>query len=236
MAKTYVLDTSALINYPDIISTIKGHNVVIPGAVIRQLDYLKNSNDESVAWCSRRASQSIEKYQRKNRVTIMSNMGNGLVDMLHSGADNQIVATGRYLKKQGRNVCLLSTDRNMRIAARKYGMAAETGDDRERKVRIWTFITCVVFSVPMLSIIAIILPSFMTIPALKNAVDTLTITMGLGFAITVIPLMIMGCYCGSGPCHSIDDDENVMTSPFYSSCKGNIYYACLLYTSPSPRD
>ncbi|MCX5814860.1 MAG: PIN domain-containing protein [Proteobacteria bacterium] len=228
MAKTYVLDTSALINYPDIISTIKGHNVVIPGAVIRQLDYLKNSNDESVAWCSRRASQSIEKYQRKNRVTIMSNMGNGLVDMLHSGADNQIVATGRYLKNQGRNVCLLSTDRNMRIAARKYGMAAETGDDREIKVRIWKFITCVVFSVPMLSIIVMGLWKNEIIEIGSKNRGNLGISIALGFVITAISALMAEYYANrSRPRYSrddFDDDDNVMTSAQYSYLEGNYYH------------
>jgi len=232
MTKTYVLDTSALINFPDIISTIKKHNVVIPGTVIRQLDYLKNNNDESVAWCSRKASRSIEKYQRRNRVKIMGNMRDGLVDMLHSGADNQIVATGIYLKRQGRDVCLLSTDRNMRIAARKYGMTAETGDDREILVKIWTFITWAVFSVPMLAIIALILPSFMTIPALTtdDVTGILVDIMFSGFAITVIPAMMIGWYSGSVPCQSQSsgdrDDiiDDIVTNPAWHNLGCNIYH------------
>ena len=202
---------------------------MIPGAVIRQLDYLKNSNDESVAWCSRKASQSIEKYQRRNRVKIMGNMGDGLVDMLHSGADNQIVATGRYLKGQGHNVCLLSTDRNMRIAARKYGMTAETGDDREILEKIWTFITCVVFSVPMLALIApSILPLFITMPDLNASPikQILGIIVLLGFLITIIPLSITVYYGNRSRPRQIrdDDNNNTSTSPEFYACRGNLYY------------
>lgn len=228
MTKTYVLDTSALINYPDIISSIKGHNVVIPSAVIRQLDYLKKSNDESVAWCSRRASQSIEKYQRMKNITITKDMVN--VNMLNSGADNQIVGTGIWLKNQGHNACLLSTDRNMRIAARAYGVGAKTGDDRERKENIWKFITCAVLAVPMFSIIVSVLSTIGAIPVVSNdnTQENLAMIMFLGFAITVIPFIMMEYYHSktSRPLYSGDDfdDDNVMTSAQHSYLEGNMYH------------
>jgi rRNA-processing protein FCF1 len=228
MAKTYVLDTSALINYPDIISTIKRHNVVIPGAVIRQLDYLKDSDDKSAAWCSRMASQSIEKYQRMKNVTITRDMVK--VNMLNSGADNQIVGTGIWLKNNGHNVCLLSTDRNMRIAARTYGIEAESGDDRERKEKIWKFITCVVFSVPMLSIIVMILPAMGYMPRISdNTMKYFFIAISLGFVITLISALMMIYYANrSGPRYSrddFDDDDNVMTGCRHSYLEGNIYHS-----------
>ena len=217
MTKTYVLDTSALINYPDIISTIKGHNVVIPSAVIRQLDYLKNSNNESVAYCSRRASQSIEKYQKMKNITITRNMVN--VNILDNLADNQIVGTGVWLKNKGHNVYLLSTDRNMRIAARAYGVKTATGDDRERKENIWKFITWAVFSVPMLLIILGIL-SF-TGPITKicdNTMSTLIIAIGLGFVITAIPALMKEYYSDrSKPLYSgcYYEEDDVALGPEY---------------------
>ncbi|MEI6155541.1 MAG: PIN domain-containing protein [Deltaproteobacteria bacterium] len=216
MTKTYILDTSALINYPDIISSIKGHNVVIPSTVIRQLDYLKNSSDENVVYCSRRASQSIEKYQRMKNVTITKDMVN--VNMLNSGADNQIVGTGICLKNKGHNVCLLSTDRNMRIAARAYGVEAKTGDDRERKENIWKFITWAVFSVPMLSIL---LPCT-GIKLSKYISDYLPITAAVGFVITFIPVIMMVYYSNrSRPSYSEDSIyDDTTLNPEY----GPLYY------------
>lgn len=47
------------------------------------------------------------------------------VDILASKADNEIVETAINLKEKGHDVTLLTTDRNMRITARGYGIDAD---------------------------------------------------------------------------------------------------------------
>jgi len=56
--KTYVFDTSYLIEHPDAINNITG-NLVIPAIVLKQLDGLKNSEKEDTSKRARAASNAI---------------------------------------------------------------------------------------------------------------------------------------------------------------------------------
>ena len=122
---TYVLDTTVLIDDPDIIRRLGQVNVVIPTAVIRQLDGLKNSTKEGVARNARSAARFIEIYS--GRVSVSPN--HVPVEGLSNWADNQIVGTAVYLNRSAGSVTLLTTDRNMRTIARAYGVRAKAGID-----------------------------------------------------------------------------------------------------------
>ena len=63
-SKTYVFDTSYLIEYPEAINNITGA-LVIPAIVLKQLDGLKNSEKEDTAKRARAASNAILEAQRK---------------------------------------------------------------------------------------------------------------------------------------------------------------------------
>ena len=51
MIKTYVLDTNVLIQAPDAIERFEEHRVVLPLAVLEELDHLKNADGEKRSQC-----------------------------------------------------------------------------------------------------------------------------------------------------------------------------------------
>lgn len=133
-AKTYVLDTTVLINEPDIVSRLKG-KVVVPLVVIGQLDGLKNNEDATKAQKARQASRAILEAQKEGKVRVINNFKKG-INVLDSEADNKIIGTCLTLKEQGEDVNLLTTDVNMQITAKSMGVGTEQG---EKEVD-WTLI------------------------------------------------------------------------------------------------
>ena len=115
----YVLDTSAIIEDPTLVLNIDGP-AIIPAAVIKQLDGLKNSDPERAA-TARKASRFIEDAIMLTKAQICH--GYDHVDLLASPADNKIVGAAMLLdRKKDDRVVLLTTDRNMRIAAMSCGI------------------------------------------------------------------------------------------------------------------
>ena len=145
--KTYVLDTTVLINNPDIVSKLNG-KVVVPIAVIGQLDGLKKNENINIAQRARQASRAILEAQTKGKVEIMNNFKKG-IKTLDSEADNKIIGTCLTLKEQGEDVNLLTTDVNMQITARSIGVGTEQG---ERKVNKVSYIFASLISVLLISV------------------------------------------------------------------------------------
>lgn len=117
-----VVDTSAFITYPSLISHIEGQ-VFVPLSVIKQLDGLKNNSDTNVSKQARSASFFIEKAIKENKVALLTQFDR--IDALDSESDNRIVGAAVRLKNShpDSRVVLIATDRNMRIAAEGYGIA-----------------------------------------------------------------------------------------------------------------
>jgi rRNA maturation endonuclease Nob1 len=120
--KTYVLDTTVLMDNAEIIEHLKDSRIVIPLTVIKQLDGLKKSEDKDKAEKSRKASRIILEAQRENKVEVANNFKN--IDALSSEADNKIIGTCLMLKEKEKegDVNLLTTDVNMKIAAQSVGI------------------------------------------------------------------------------------------------------------------
>ena len=115
----YVLDTSAIIEDPALVLNIHGQ-AIIPAAVIKQLDGLKNSDPER-ATAARKASRFIEEAIMLTKAQICH--GYDHVDLLASPADNNIVGAAILLdRKRDDRVVLITTDRDMRIAAMSCGI------------------------------------------------------------------------------------------------------------------
>jgi rRNA-processing protein FCF1 len=144
MKKTfYVLDTSALIQYPDIIERIKKrHTVVIPSAVMRELDGLKKSKNQEVAERAILASKWIEYEQSRGR-KIRIEDGFVPVNALSSEADNQVLGCAKWLKEQGNRVILVTTDRNERVVAESHRVECAT---RKPPISLWDNIPYYVFA------------------------------------------------------------------------------------------
>lgn len=116
-----VIDTSAFITYPSLISHVEGQ-VFVPLSVIKQLDGLKNNSDTNVSKQARSASFFIEKAIKENKVALLTQFDR--IDALDSESDNRIVGAAVRLKNSNPDakVVLIATDRNMRIAASALGL------------------------------------------------------------------------------------------------------------------
>ena len=137
--KTFVLDTTVIIDDPEIIYHLGGIGVeiVVPIAAIKELDGLKKSPHEMVARAARAFADEMARLgeyldlaaggQLRTGAILRIETGYEPIDALASAADNKIVGTAVKLKREGRKVTLLSTDNYMRTAARAYGVKAEVG-------------------------------------------------------------------------------------------------------------
>jgi predicted ribonuclease YlaK len=127
--KTYVFDTSYLIEYPEALNNITGA-LVIPAVVLKQLDGLKNSKEADTAKLARAAADAILEAQRENRLRIVGEFRT--VDMLASYADNVIVGTALKIKETNPEVVLMTTDINMKNAAENAGILYEKSKLQKR--------------------------------------------------------------------------------------------------------
>lgn len=135
--KTYVLDTTVLIYDPDIFYKLGDADIVIPLAAIKELDGLKNSDSGLVAQAARKVSITIDRISSYSDMTeVGGDVSSGArifiennyekVEGLESEGDRKIIGTALYLKKKGvENLLLATTDTNMRIVGRTYGLKAE---------------------------------------------------------------------------------------------------------------
>lgn len=134
--KTYVIDTSVLIDEPDIFYKLGESEIVVPIAVIRELDGLKKSEVAATASSARKVSRTLDKLGNTSNIAAGARTSAGstvricnryqTVNDLASVADNKIVGTALKLKEESeRNVIMLTTDGNMRNVARAHGLRAE---------------------------------------------------------------------------------------------------------------
>lgn len=128
LKKGFVVDTSALMEHPDIVDRVPGA-VFIPLTVIKQLDGLKNNSDINVSKQARSASFFIERAIKEKRVAVLTKFDR--VDGLDNESDNRIVGAAVWLQEYNpfAEISLVTTDRNMRIVASGYGLSNST--DRE---------------------------------------------------------------------------------------------------------
>lgn len=139
--RTYVTDTSVLITNPDVVYTLAGV-VVVPAAVIREIDGLKRSDKEEVAKAARKIARLLDRLGSRGNIAEGVNLNSVVrirvvtssrpIDGLSSERDNRIVGTAVALRDMGEDVVLLTTDTNMRTIARAYGITAESCECEEQ--------------------------------------------------------------------------------------------------------
>ena len=135
----YVLDTCILINDPDILFKLGNNQIVIPTAVIKELDCMKRdpNPEEPRARAARKVTRTLDTLGSHQNIASGAKTSTGStiricnrhvrVDDLASNADNRIVGTALKLKEETEhNVILLTTDGNMRNVIRSYGIPAES--------------------------------------------------------------------------------------------------------------
>jgi predicted ribonuclease YlaK len=136
--KTYVLDTSVLIEDPDVLYKFKGNELVIPTAVIKEIDGLKRDPDHDSyrAKAAREVARTLDRLGSYQDIATGAKTSAGsviricteyrVIDDLASKADNRIVGTAIKLKEEtAGQVILVSTDGNMRNVTRAYKIRAE---------------------------------------------------------------------------------------------------------------
>ena len=137
MEDAYVVDTSVIINCPDIFFNLGRKWVIVPTAVITELDGLKNSTDSKRANAAKRASRILDDlgYRQNIAFGAITTAGSIVkifnkyetVSDLASLADNRILGAAVKLKSENKhyNVVLVTADRNMRNVSRAYGIVAK---------------------------------------------------------------------------------------------------------------
>ena len=134
--KTYVVDTSVLIDEPDIFYKLGASEIVVPIAVVRELDGLKKSEVPATAASARKVSRTLDRLGNTQNIasgartsagsTVMICNRYQTVNDLASVADNKIVGTALKLNEKAEsNVIMLTTGSNMRNVARAHGLRAE---------------------------------------------------------------------------------------------------------------
>ena len=134
--KTYVVDTSVLIDDPDLFYKLGKSRIVVPTAVLRELDGLKNSTVAATASSARKVSRTLDKLGNTQNIASGARTSAGSIVVIYnryqtvndlaSYADNKIVGTALKLNEEaGTHITVLTTDGNMRNVARAHGLRAE---------------------------------------------------------------------------------------------------------------
>ena len=147
MPKTYVLDTNVLLHDPEALFAFQDNEVVIPFAVIEEIDNQKRRQDE-VGRNARHVSERLDALRRQGRLSdgIPLPQGGRLrIELNHQEMadcpvgwdamkhDNRMIALARHLKGvQNGGVALVTKDLNLRIKADLVGVPAE--DFKSHKV------------------------------------------------------------------------------------------------------
>jgi PhoH-like ATPase len=145
MKKTFVIDTNVILQNPNAVNTFDEHDVVVPMAVIRELDQMKKGTT-SISYSARAALRSLSSLVEQpgiNRSTNIPLPGGGelsIDDSLNgNGAslspDDQIIAVAERLTKDGKpDVWLVSKDTGVRVKAKTKKLL--TDDYRHDQARL----------------------------------------------------------------------------------------------------
>ncbi|MBI4051577.1 MAG: PhoH family protein [Elusimicrobia bacterium] len=148
LVKTFVLDTNVLIHDPEALFQFQRSRVVLPLAVIEELDHFKHLNDER-GYSVRQVSRFLDRLRSKGKLSqgVTLEHGGHLVIEYHktekmphqlensaNKKDNEILSTALWLKERGERVVLISKDMNLRIKAEV--LELETEDYEREKVTV----------------------------------------------------------------------------------------------------
>ena len=143
LPKIFVLDTNIILHDYKAIRHFQENDIVIPVAVLEELDKFKKGND-ALSFNARGFMREIDKLSDrrmfgKEGVPIGKNLGNLKVELFHPFPDNlkdcfqddtqdhRILATAMWVKSQhpDRFVALVTKDVNLRMKAKAVGMEAQ---------------------------------------------------------------------------------------------------------------
>jgi len=137
----YIIDTNALYSDPEILERLKDHHVVIPRAVIKEMDRHKKDQDEraqTARYVSGKIRAAIRNSNKKDQGFNVSD-GERLhisevrkefllsIDLDPEVADDRIIGLAAQIQSLNptRKVVVISGDNNLAILAKALGIAAE---------------------------------------------------------------------------------------------------------------
>lgn len=140
--KIYILDTNVLIHDPNALQRFDEHDVVLPIAVLEEMDHVKKGMDElarNVREASRQLDELSEQCTDFNAGCLLPGGGRLRFELNHrsleilpdslakGSGDNRIIAVSMSVQQEypNRQVILVSKDINMRIKARALGLKTE---------------------------------------------------------------------------------------------------------------
>ncbi len=139
MQKTYIIDTTILLHNPQALFSFDDNNVVIPLAVIEEIDRQKRRQDD-IGKNAREVSRALDELRGRGSLAEgVSHPGRGTVriEVNHwdtanlpagldwSRHDNRLLAVAYQLHQERRDVHLVTKDLNLRIKADVIGVPAE---------------------------------------------------------------------------------------------------------------
>lgn len=137
MPKTFVLDTNVLLHSGESITSFADNIVVLPMAVLEELDRFKTHNDE-LGRNARHVIRTIDALRDQGNLrdgvptssggflkVIAARSDDDTGGLEEDGADNRILRVAYRLLKQGEHVIFVSKDINARLKADSLGIQAE---------------------------------------------------------------------------------------------------------------
>ena len=152
--RTYVLDTSVLLSDPQAIFRFDEHDIVLPVAVITELE--SKRNDPELGYFARRALRHLDdlrvEHGRLDHAVLVGDgtlrveLNNTDPNVLPSGMrlgdnDTRILAVAKHLADDGQDVTVVSKDLPMRVKASSLGINAEEYLAEQAVDSGWTGIT-----------------------------------------------------------------------------------------------
>ncbi len=142
--KSFVLDTNVLLHNPASLFMFADNEVVIPFAVLEELDRFKKQNDDVGRNC-REAIRHLDRLRRKGHLSegVAWNGKGGVIRvefaeehrpawLKNESADNRVIGVAWALGQQGKHAIVISKDINVRL--KSDGMGIETQDFEAQKV------------------------------------------------------------------------------------------------------
>ncbi|MCB4790298.1 MAG: PhoH family protein [Elusimicrobia bacterium] len=146
MVKTFIIDTNVLIHDPNALASFKDNKVIIPMAVIEELDGLKSVSDER-GQSARSIIRKLNALRSKGKLSDGVKLDGGGVlkveldqnvklpyDFVTSKIDHRIIGIALEIQNKGEKPIFISKDINLRIKAEALGL--ETQDYEKAKVKV----------------------------------------------------------------------------------------------------
>ncbi|MBN1384244.1 MAG: PhoH family protein [Elusimicrobia bacterium] len=144
--KTFILDTNVLIHDPESLTSFADNTIVIPMAVIEELDNLKRFHDER-GRAARAVSRKLNQLGKNGKFSKGMHLENGgtvLIDLeqkmnlpydfSNSRKDNLILSAAYARQQKGEHVIFVTKDINLRIKSEAIGVTAR--DYEKEKIQV----------------------------------------------------------------------------------------------------